>query len=377
MSFLKKIPSSYIAAGAMLIGATVWVASGYLFGGHSAQEDDAGLIGSKTGSQLMQVRVRTVHNEPHAAELALRGRTEAELKVQIKSETAGRVSAVPGLKGQKVKAGDPICELDVGPRQAQLDQAKAQLRQARMEFEAARTLEKKGHRSETQTAAAQAAFEAAEANIRAMEQQLSFTVMRAPFDGVVDNRFVQVGDYMTPGTPCAWVVGADPFHVVGAVSEAQIGQVKPGTPGSAKLVTGEMVEGRVSFLASAADAATRTFRLELTVPNPDFALRDGVTAEIRIRSAQVPAVRLSPAILSLSEQGVVGVKIVEDGKIRFVPVSIVADNKDGVWVSGLPDTATVVTVGQEYVSDGEAVTPVEETPVASENDAAAPATSAN
>lgn len=376
MSFLKNVPSSYLWAAGMLIAATLWVATGAI-GGADHDPDKHGPISAADGDKApTMVRVRTVRNEMHAAELSLRGRTEAELKVQIKAEMSGRVAAVPGLKGQRVKAGDPVCELDVGARQAQLDQAKAQLRQARLEYDAALALEKKGHRSETQTAAARAAFEAAEANIRAMEQQLSFTVMRAPFDGTIDNRFVQVGDYMTPGTSCAWIVGAEPFHVVGAVSEAQIGQVKPGTAGSARLVTGETVQGTVTFVASAADAATRTFRLELTVPNPDFALRDGVTAEIRIQTAQVPAVRLSPAALSLSEQGVVGVKIVEDGKIRFVPVSIVSDSKEGVWVAGLPETAVVVTVGQEYVTDGEAVNAVEEAPVAVDT-TAAPASSAN
>lgn len=377
MSFLKNVPKSYLAAGGMLLAAVVWVGSGVIGGsGHDgeAHQADAGAPGK--AAPLTAVRVRTVLNEPHAAELSLRGRTEAELKVQIKAETSGRVAAVPGLKGQKVKAGDPICQLDVGARQAQLDEARAKLREAQLEFDASVALEKKGHRSETQTAAAKAAFEAAEANIRAMEQQLSFTIMRAPFDGVIDNRFVQVGDYMTPGTPCAWVVGADPFHVVGAVSESQIGHVAPGTPGTAKLVTGESVDGTVTFLASAADAATRTFRLELTVPNPELKLRDGVTAEIRIKSAEVPATRLSPAILSLNDQGGVGVKIVENGKIRFVPVTIVSDATDGVWVAGLPNEAVVVTVGQEYVKDGEAVTVVPEEPVTADG-SAAPSTSAN
>lgn len=376
MSFLKNVPSSYLWAGGMLLGASLWVASG-VFSGDST--DPAGgdvLAGAASEKPLPAVRVRTYSNEPHAAELALRGRTEAELKVQVKAETAGRVAAVPGQKGQRVKAGDPICQLDGGARQAQLDQAKAQERQTRLEYDAALALEKKGHRSETQTAAALAAFEAAEAHIRAMEQELSYATMKAPFDGLIDNRFVQVGDYMTPGSPCAWVVGADPFLVVGAVSEAQIGQVKPGTPGTAILVTGETVEGTVTFLASAADAATRTFRLELTVPNPDLKLRDGVTAEIRIRSETVPAMRISPAILSLDERGHVGVKIVEGGKVRFVEVAIIADNKDGVWVAGLPDEASVITVGQEYVSDGDAVKAVQEAPVTADG-AASSATSAN
>ena len=373
MSFLKRVPSSYLWAGGMLVAATLWVATGVFSAPAHDPEQHGPLATAGRDKAATAVRVRTVHNQMHAAELSLRGRTEAEMKVLVKAETSGRVAAVPGTKGQRVKAGDPVCELDIGARQAQLDQAKAQLRQARLEYDAALALEKKGHRSETQTAAARAAFEAAEANIRAMEQQLSFTVMRAPFDGVIDNRFVQVGDYMTPGTACAWVVGGEPFHIVGAVSESQISYVTPGTAGTARLVTGETVEGRVTFLASAADAATRTFRLELTVPNADLKLRDGVTAEIRIKTRELPAVRLSPAVLSLSEQGTVGVKIVEAERIRFVPVTIVADGQDGVWVAGLPDAAQVVTVGQEYVTDGEAVTAVEEAPVAA--DAAAPAAS--
>jgi multidrug efflux system membrane fusion protein len=375
MSFLKNVPSSYLWAGGMVLAATVWVGSGVLSGGHQGEDGDATLA-EASEKVPTSVRVRTFVNEPHAAELALRGRTEAELKVQVKAETAGRVAAVPGLKGQRVKAGDPICQLDVGTRQAKLDEAKAQLRQARLEYEAAVALEKKGHRSETQTAAALAAFEAAEANIRGMEQELSFATMRAPFDGVIDNRYVQVGDYMTPGAPCAWVVGSDPFHVVGAVAEAQISHVKTGTPGTAKLVTGETVDGTVTFVSSAADAATRTFRLELTVPNTDMAMRDGVTAEIRIKSKTVPAMRLSPAILSLGEGGKVGVKIVENNKVRFVEVAIIADNKDGVWVAGLPDVASVITVGQEYVRDGEDVKAVEEAPVTADG-SAAPSSSAN
>jgi multidrug efflux system membrane fusion protein len=171
---------------------------------------------------------------------------------------------------------------------------------------------------------------------------------------------VAIGDYMVAGTACAWVVGADPFLIVGAVSESQIAQVSPGTEGSARLVTGETVEGKVTFLASAADSQTRTFRVELTVPNPDFKLRDGITADIRIRSSSVPAMQLSPAILSLDDSGKIGVKIVENGIARFFAVALVADDKDGVWVAGLPDEATVITVGQEYVKDGEAVNAVPE-----------------
>lgn len=359
-ALLRRLKTPVGTAIAILIGAAIWVLTGYLGGTHEVQQAAPIQTAAASTAATPQVRVRVMRNQPHAADLVLRGRTESERKVELKAEMAGRVTGLPAAKGQLVKAGDAICELDVGARKARLDQARAQLKQAKLEYEAAVALEKKGHRSETQTAAALAAFEAAEANIRLMEQELSYTVMRAPFDGMVDKRLVSIGNYMTPGTPCAWVVAADPFLVVGAVSESQIAQVSPGTDGSARLVTGETVEGKVTFLATAADPQTRTFRVELTVPNPEFKLRDGITADIRIRSASVQAIQLSPAILSLDDSGKIGVKIVENSMVRFVPVSLVADDKDGVWVAGLPDEATVITVGQDYVKDGELVNAVPE-----------------
>jgi multidrug efflux system membrane fusion protein len=373
-AILKWIRTPVGAAIAILIGVSVWVLTGVLSGTHDKPQAPP-IAADAAGTSAISVRVRTVRAEPHAADLVLRGRTESEHKVELKAEMAGRVVNLPAAKGQTVKAGDPICELDVGARQAQLDQAKAGLRQAKLEYEAAVALEKKGHRSETQTAAALAAFEAAEANIRAMEQQLSYTVMRAPFDGVVDNRMVSVGDYMTPGTPCAWVVGAEPFLIVGAVSENQIAQFSPGTEGSARLVTGETVTGRVTYLSTAADAQTRTFRVELTVPNPGFKLRDGVTADIRVQSSPVPAIRVSPAILSLDDSGVIGIKVVENSRARFVPVTLIGDDKDGVWIAGLPAEAVIITVGQEYVKDGDLVDAVPEAAVTAGD--AMPATNAN
>ncbi|BCW89771.1 Efflux pump periplasmic linker BepF [Alphaproteobacteria bacterium SO-S41] len=377
MSRLKWIKTPIGAAIAIAIAVSLWVLTGVLSGSGEKTMADPIQSADAAGAPAtaVAVRVRTVHAEPHAADLVLRGRTESEHKVQLKAEMSGRVVNLPAAKGQSVKAGDPICELDVGARKAQLDQARAALKQAQLEYQAAVALEKKGHRSETQTAAALAAFEAAEANIRAQEQQLSYTVMRAPFDGIVNNRLVAVGDYMTPGTPCAWVVGAEPFLIVGAVSENQIAQFSPGTEGNAHLVTGETVTGTVTYLATAADATTRTFRVELTVPNPEFKLRDGVTADIRVRSGAVPAVRVSPAILSLDDNGRIGIKIVEANHVRFVAVTLIGDDKDGVWIAGLPEEAMIITVGQEYVKDGDLVDPIPEAAVTAGE--AAPGTSAN
>ena len=120
-------------------------------------------------------------------------------------------------------------------------------------------------------------------------------------------------------------------------------------------MTGETVTGKVRFVAHKADDATRAFRVEVQLPNADNKLRDGVSADIRIPVRELKAQKISPGILVLDDNGVVGVRTVVNGIVHFVPVKIVSDGPDGMWISGLPDHVAVITVGQEFVSDGEHV----------------------
>ena len=216
-------------------------------------------------------------------------------------------------------------------------------------------LAKSGFRSKIQVATSQAQLEAARASERSMEIQLANTKMVAPFDGIADDRYVDVGDYMRVGDKCALIIAPEPFLAVGTVSEQQVGQIKAGSPASATLVTGETVQGKVRFVAAKADETTRTFRVEVELPNPDAKLRDGVSADIRIPVRQVMAAKISPGILVLDDNGVVGVRTVVAGTVRFKPVQIISDGPDGMWISGLANGTTVITVGQEFVNDGEHV----------------------
>jgi multidrug efflux system membrane fusion protein len=147
--------------------------------------------------------------------------------------------------------------------------------------------------------------------------------------------------------------------VVGQASELDVGQLQVGLPGSARLASGLTVNGRIRYIATVADEATRTFRVELEVVNPDRLLRAGATAEIRIPVETVSAQRLSPAALTLDDVGRLGVRTVGDSDIvAFAPIRIFSSDLDGVWVTGLGDRATVITVGQEFVRHGEKVVPV-------------------
>lgn len=347
----------FALVAAALLG--LWLLSGQLPGSNGA--DSARKQPSAAEASLVSVRVRTLDASPRKSDLIIRGRTEAQRKVAIRAEVEGIVEALPVEKGKGVSEGDVICRLSIDSRQARLDEASAVLKQRSLEHDAAEQLAARGFRSQTQVAAARAALDAARAQLKAIEIEIGDTNIRAPYDGILDERAVEIGDFMRKGDICGVVVDQDPFLVVGQVSEREVGLLSPGDRGSAKLVTGMEVTGHIRFIAKQADAATRTFRVELEVPNPEELLRDGITAEIRVPVREVQAHRLSPAVLALDDRGTVGVRIVENGDtVRFRSVSIIAEGNDGLWVTGLPDRVTVITVGQEFVADGQKVKPVPE-----------------
>lgn len=356
-AFWRKLTPAYRSALVILVVAVAWIASGVLTGTGSKPQDEAQ---AKTENAMPRVRVLTLNASERDATVNVRGRTQALHSVDVRAEIEGVVQALHFEKGDTVKQGQVLCEIKLNDRGAKLDQARAMVAQTAKQHDVDMKLAEDGFRSKTQVAASAAALEAARASQRTMEIQLSDTQIKAPFAGIIDNRFVEVGDYMRAGDKCATLIAPEPFLAVGAVSEQDVGKITMGGAASAVLVTGETIEGKVRFVASSADATTRTFRVEVELPNPDAKLRDGVSADIRIPVTRVKAVKISPGILVLDDNGAVGVRTVEHGLVKFRPVQIISDSPSGMWIGGLPDPATVITVGQEFVTDGERVEAVPE-----------------
>jgi multidrug efflux system membrane fusion protein len=353
---------SYLIAAGLAVAAVAWIYSGEL-GGTRAQSPARKPPADLSLSEVVpQVRVRAQTAVPHATAVILRGRTEALRKVQARSETHGRVIEHSLRRGARVAAGDPLVQLAPEDRPARLAEAKALLEQRRMEYKAAQSLSEKGFRADTQLAASEAELQSAKAAVERAQIELDNTVIRAPFDGIVEDRLVDLGDFLEMGDAVAQLVDLDPILVIAQVSERDIWQLTVGGTGEARLMTGERIAGRIRHIAKVADPVTRTFRVEVEVANPDGALRDGVTAEVVLPGPEVLAHRVSPAVLSLSTAGTIGVKLVDpDGRVRFYPVEIVEQGAEGLWLRGLPEEITLITVGQEFVQDGQRVRTVDET----------------
>lgn len=350
--FWRRMKPRYQWASAIAILVTLWIGSGFITGTKSSVTDASA---DAKADPIPRVQVAVLAASERHATISVRGRTQALHAVDVKSEVEGVVQALHFEKGDQVKKGDVLCEIKVNDRLAKLDQARAMVAQTAKQHEVDLKLAQDGFRSKTQVAQSAAALEAARASMRTMTIALDNTKMRSPFDGFVDDRYVDVGDYMRVGDKCALIIAPEPFLAVGTVTEQEVGEIQIGDPATATLVTGETVTGKVRFVASKADDITRAFRVEVELPNADAKLRDGVSADIHIPVRELKAQKISPGILVLDDNGTVGVRIVDKNIVHFVPVHIVSDGPDGMWVSGLPNNVTVITVGQEFVNDGERV----------------------
>ncbi len=299
---------------------------------------------------LTRVRARIVHAEPQTALVPLRGRTENKRTVSVRAETAGPIVARPVERGQRVDKGQLLCRVSTEDRQAKLEEGREALNQARIEYEGSLKLAKQGLVSETTIATTKARMATAEAQVEHAAIELARTEIRAPFAGLIETTDVEIGDFVQPGSPCATVIDLNPMLLVARVSERDVHKLKLGTDARGILIDGTAVHGTLTFIGQQSDAATRTYPVEIQVPNEDYALRSGITTQISIPIETVLAHRISPALLALDDEGRVGVRTLDrDNRVVFNLVKIINDDGGSVWITGLPEVATLITVGQELV----------------------------
>lgn len=355
---IRERQSWMISAG-IAAAIALWLLSGLVVG---SDEDEGGTaIVQNSERAKSTVRVRTQSAEEVERTIVINGKTAPARVVQLEAETSGRVVAIGTERGRNLDRGELVLRLDERDRAARLAEARATVKQREVEFAARDKLKSSSYVSEAQLQEAIALLEAARTELTRAELDLEHMTVHAPFDGALQDRMVEVGDFVQPGDPVATFVDNRTIIVSGALSEFDAQYVAVGDPARARLATGETVHGRIRYVAPVADEATRTFGVELEVDNGDGRLRAGGTAELLIPAEIVLAHQISPALLTLDDAGNVGVKIIdEDGSVRFVLADIALSTSEGVWITGLPATATIITVGQGFVPSGAVVNAVPE-----------------
>ena len=363
------------------------------------------------------IKVVAQHSSAQAIKSAvvLRGQTEAARQVEVRSETSATVISPPLPSGTFIEAGQLLCKLDPGTRgalfaeaksrlaeansrlseaksripesRARVIEARARLDEANVNQNAAVKLSEDGFATDTRVKGAEAAVAAAEAGVEAAksglsaatsgiqsaeagiesamagiaaaEKELSRLEITAPFKGLLEAKTAELGSLLQPGSLCATIIQLDPIKLVAFVPETEVNRIEMGAPAGGRLAAGgDEIRGVVTFLSHAADPTTRTFRVEIEVPNPDLTIRDGQTAEILIGASGTTAHLLPQSALTLNNDGALGLRVINaEGVVRFQTVQLLRDTVDGVWLTGLPEKLDVIVVGQEYVTAGVKVDP--------------------
>lgn len=347
---------SRIFAAIIVVAATLWIGSG-VFGNSDAAHTEAGKpTAADEQQELFQVAVVLASPEQHSRVLALSGRTEADNKASAVARTTGSIVELNVRRGDLVKEGDVIATLSDEARGAQVAEAEALVQQRRIDLDAKLKLIQRGVVAANDRNLLEADLRAAEATLAAAKAEHERGLIRAPIAGVVSNAPMTTGQAVQPNVMVAEVIALDPMLAVAEVAERQLGEIHVGDIAAVRLVTGLTATGTVRYVAPTATAGTRTYRVEVEMTNGDGAISDGVTAEIEFKLAPRPAVRLPRSALTFSAAGELSVRSVDaEATVHSIPVAIVEDARDEVWVAGPKAGDRIIVQGQDFVKDGQKV----------------------
>ncbi|RWD45371.1 MAG: efflux RND transporter periplasmic adaptor subunit [Mesorhizobium sp.] len=367
-----------LAAIVVLVGFAAWMVTGEFSSVGSAAADnepkageveqpkaaDAGKAkpseAEQTKAPLRTVATITPPRRTYARAIRISGLTEADKRAVLATRVAGVIDKLPVKQGQRVKTGDLVLMLAAEEKLSAVSNAKQLLVQRQAELDAALRLAKTGNLPKLQLDTARSNLTLAQSQLEAAQAELDRNEVKAPFDGVIDRVPVELGSSVMQGGEVATILSLDPVIARGEVSERDLGYLKIGDKANVRLVSGQNVEGTVRYISRDASSATRTFRVEIAIPNPEGTIPAGMTAEIALSAQPTDAVILPRSVVTLGDKGDLGIRAVDkDDKVVFFPIDLVDDTPTGLVLGGIPAEARIIVAGQELVKEGEVVKPVE------------------
>ena len=407
---MKK--SIFIAFSILLI-VVGWIGSGQ-FTNVNAQ-DDTSTINESNTEAVEKIVVEDTGSKVEVKEfifsqidqsIELQGQTTHNKKIDVKSETTGNIINIAFKRGDKVSKGEELIKISIENRKELLNSAKKDLDRLNkelelneknkinrlsqnkeliklyeIEFASAKQLIDKGLSSKSKLSLAsfnlanarsdqedilitfesqQSSIGAQIANVRSqlknIELDIDKTVINSPFSGIISDKMIEESEYITPGNIMFTIIDLNPIKIQGYLSEFDVNKVSLGTKAIIENTNGLKKNGTISFISPSAETSTRTFEITIEADNADLSFKSGITTKITIAGSELKAHKIPPSILTLQDDGTVGVKAVNDENIViFYPTTSVKDTIDGIWVSGLPDKVNLIVTGQEYVAVGESV----------------------
>lgn len=328
-------------------------------GGDVPSPDSAG----EAYRRVVNVEVERLQTRSFTRVIRLPGVAMAMRDVVVSAEEAGVVRQIVRDKGRPVRAGQGIVRFDDAILRAQVEAAAAQTEYAEEVWERRKKLyEQDSIGSELSYHEALHAAEQSRSNLRALEERLARTTVTAPINGVLDQRLVEIGSMVSPGTPVAHIVQTDTIRIMAGAPERSALELPMGAPATVffDALPDSVFEGAISHVGAVVDQDSRTFPIELMLPNARGLIKPGMIAEVSVVQEEIEDALVVPQqALVAMEEGYV-VFVVEGGgeearaRARIVGVSVSQGN-DVVVGSGLSDGDLLVVVGQQGLTAGDRV----------------------
>ncbi len=312
-------------------------------------------------NKLASVVVQNLNPERMHRTLTLYGETHPDRTVTVTAEMAARVTAIAGQKGQLIKKGSDIATLYQGSLPQQIKAADARVRQTAIDYQSALSLKDSNHIARNRLAQLEVDKSLAESEVARLKVMMSNSQLTAPISGILNERFTEEGDFVDKGKPVATILDLDPLIVYVSVPQSIVQKLKTGDSAQVRYLDEQQVSGKIRYIARQSDQGTKTYQVEIAINNPGMKKPAGMSVEAELILEAVTAIKLSPALISLSESGEPGIKWIDaSSHVGFSPINIVRTEADGLWVSGIPEQARLITRGQGFVREGDLVTVINE-----------------
>ena len=408
---MKK--SIFIASFILLL-VVGWIGSGQFTNVNAQDDTSVSLSGSEENNTKeaivedsgSKVEVKEFNFSQIDQSIELQGQTTHNKKIDVKSETTGNITNISFNRGDKVSKGDNLITISIENRKELLNSAKKDLDRLNkelelneknkinrlsqnkeliklyeIEFASAKQLIDKGLSSksklslasfnlanaradqediminfESQQSSIEAQIASFKSQLKNIELDIQNTLINAPFSGIISDKMIEESEYITPGNTLFTIIDLNPIKIQGYLSEFDVNKINLDTKAVIENTNGIKKIGKISFISPSAETSTRTFEITIEADNGDLSFKSGITTKITIAGSELKAHKIPPSILTLLDDGTVGVKAINNESIVvFYPTTSVKDTIDGIWVSGLPDTVNLIITGQEYVSVGESI----------------------
>lgn len=347
---LRRPPISARLAALVLLALLLWLALGDV----QRFQQQAPTAVAPPGEILPRVEYRQSQAVSYQPQRVVEGQLVAFREVELRTRHAGRVVELPVTQGSAVEAGSPLLALSRDALEAQLQRAEDRLELARAELAGADSLRQRNLISQPELLGLQSSVSVAAAELAELRQALAETRPAAPFDGVVDRLYVELGEVLQVGDPYARLIYDRRLKASAWVAQRDAPGLTPGLPVEARLLDGTRLTGELTHVASRADESTRSFYIEAEFDNAERRRLAGASATLSIALPVREVHHFSPALLELDDQGRLRVKhLDENDQVVSTHVSLVSADATQAHVSGLPETIRLITLGGGFVAPGD------------------------